>query len=135
MIRPGSYVLFMTFDRDVELRIGALGDIVLESGTYCYVGSARNGLDQRIARHLRKEKKIRWHIDNLTIAADSIEAYESIDLEECRLRNMAESSGLRPSVKGFGCSDCRCSTHLLTSDEGSKDSFISYAGLKFHGWS
>jgi Uncharacterized conserved protein len=118
-MRYGTYVLFIHFDDPKEMTVGALGAIRFH-GDLCYIGSAMNGLDQRISRHLSKDKKIHWHIDNITVAADSIEAFESPSYDECGLRRKAEEAGMIPAVKGFGCSDCRCDTHLLRSDEKSR---------------
>ena len=49
-VRKGTYVLFLTFSEPFEGDVGRLGRIYLEPGTYCYVGSAMGGLDQRISR-------------------------------------------------------------------------------------
>ncbi len=121
--------MFMTFFRDVRTDVGALGSVTIRKGEYCYIGSAKNGLDQRIARHMSKDKKIHWHIDHLTIIADVIEAFDTVSMEECELRKAAGSSGMVPAVKGFGCSDCRCDTHLLMSDGVSKRRFIEDCSL------
>ena len=127
-MRSGIYVLFIRFDTPKDIKAGALGTIRFQDD-YCYIGSAMNGLDQRISRHLSKEKKIHWHIDNLTVAADKIEAFESPSCDECGLRRKAEEAGMIPAVKGFGCSDCRCDTHLLISDERSRTELIENEGL------
>lgn len=129
MIRRGSYALFMVFRKDMNITAGALGEITVGKGEYCYIGSAKNGLDQRLRRHFSKEKKIHWHIDNLTIVADSMEAFDTGSAEECDLRIKAEDSGMTPFAKGFGCSDCGCDTHLLVSDPRSKEHFIRTCGL------
>jgi len=125
----GIYALFVTFAEDRTIEVGALGTLSFESGEYCYIGSAMNGLEHRIRRHLSSNKKIRWHIDFLTVSADSAEAYFSENGEECGLRYAAERCGMRPAIKGFGCSDCRCDTHLMISDKGSKERFVTAAGL------
>jgi Uri superfamily endonuclease len=84
-----------------------------------------NGLEQRIRRHLSEEKKIHWHIDNLTVIADAMEAYVSLEpIKECALAKMAAESGCVPAAKGFGCSDCRCGTHLFITDERSKKELL-----------
>jgi len=127
-MRSGIYVLFIRFDTPKDVKVGVLG-VIRFHGDYCYVGSAMNGLDQRISRHLSKEKKIHWHIDNITVVADSIEAFESYSKDECGLRRNAESSGMIPAVKGFGCSDCRCDTHLLRSDKKSRAELIENGSL------
>ena len=100
-------------------------------GTYCYVGSAMGGLDQRVSRHISREKKVRWHIDRLTLAADSVDAYVSYPdfIGECTLASMAEACGMVPFADGFGCSDCRCRTHLFRADPDSIARLIREAGL------
>jgi Uncharacterized conserved protein len=123
-MRSGTYVLFIRFDSPKDVRVGALGTIRFH-GDYCYIGSAMNGLDQRISRHLSKEKKIHWHIDNITVTADMTEAFESSSCDECGLRRKAEDAGMIPAVKGFGCSDCRCDTHLLIADRKSRTELIT----------
>ena len=131
MIRKGTYVIFMSFDKDIHVDIGSLGSVVLRAGEYCYVGSAMGGLDQRIERHLSKSKSLHWHIDRLTIIADKMEVYESFPdyVQECRLSSMAGEARCMPVLKGFGCSDCRCDTHLFMVDTISKRRFIVSAGL------
>jgi Uri superfamily endonuclease len=132
MKRKGTYVLFITLGAAVETEVGALGIIRFDPGTYAYVGSAMGGLDQRLSRHLRKDKAIRWHIDRLTIVADSMEAYESFPdpVPECELARMAAECGMAPAVKGFGCSDCGCPTHLFRVEGPSKDALVARAGLR-----
>ena len=118
MIRKGTYVLFLRFSKDVETEVGSLGTVRLGAGDYCYVGSAMGGLDQRLSRHLSHDKRIRWHIDRLTIICDDMCAYEheGTDLPECVLAEKIGSIGNTPVVKGFGCSDCDCQTHLFRVD-------------------
>jgi len=117
MIRKGTYILIFDMPA-VRINIGALGTADIREGTYCYVGSAMNGLDQRIGRHLSPKKKIRWHIDRLTTRCDKIEAYEAVPSQtsECGLGKIVLECGGSAAVKGFGCSDCRCPTHLFFLD-------------------
>ena len=130
-VRKGTYVLFLRFSSPFEGEVGSLGTVRLEPGEYCYIGSAMGGLDQRLRRHLSKEKRIRWHIDRLTLAAESMEAYESYPdpVPECTLARMAEDSGCTPASDGFGCSDCSCRTHLFSVDPGSKSELIKRASI------
>ncbi len=118
MIRKGTYVLFLRFPEGAEAEVGSLGRIVLEVGDYCYVGSAMGGLDQRLSRHLSHEKKKRWHIDYLTTVCDDMCAYEheGTDITECSVSELIASNGGVSAVRGFGCSDCRCQTHLFRVD-------------------
>lgn len=69
-VRRGTYVLTVRLDSPRTVRAGALGELRFDAGTYLYAGSAMGGLDQRISRHLSKEKTIRWHIDSLTMVCD-----------------------------------------------------------------
>ncbi len=134
--RKGTYALFLTFANDVTVTVGALGPHFFRAGTYCYVGSAMGGLDQRVSRHLARTKRIRWHIDYLTTVCDSSEAWESYPdpVDECELARMAEECGGIPEMDGFGCSDCGCRTHLFRMEDGASLELVSRAGLeRFQG--
>ena len=61
----GIYVLIIQVGEDISVDVGALGERVFEKGLYAYVGSAQANLEQRVKRHLRREKKKFWHIDYL----------------------------------------------------------------------
>lgn len=132
MIRKGTYILIITLGADADIGVGSLGTLHFDAGTYCYVGSAMGGLDQRLSRHLSRTKTVRWHIDRLTLAADGISAYESFPdyVPECRLADMAKDCGMIPVHPGFGCSDCRCSTHLFKTDDDSLLSLVDMTGLE-----
>lgn len=129
--RKGTYALFLAFDSPFSATVGSLGLLGFDSGTYCYTGSAMGGLDQRLRRHLSKEKKVRWHIDHLTMRADSMEAWESYPdfIGECDLAYEALRLGMIPVHKGFGCSDCRCRTHLFLVPEGVRETFLDACHL------
>ena len=131
-IRRGTYVLLLDFFAPRDIGVGSLGILHFSPGRYCYVGSAMGGLDQRLSRHLRKVKTIRWHIDNLTVSADHCEAWESYPdfIEECSLAHKAEECGMMPVHPGFGCSDCHCRTHLFLAAGDSADRLISSCSLE-----
>ena len=133
MIRKGTYILIFDMP-DIRIEAGALGTIDICEGTYCYAGSAMNGLDQRIGRHLSKKKKIHWHIDHLTTECGRIEAYEAVppEITECMLGRIVLESGGAGIVKGFGCSDCRCRTHLFLLDRESEERLRSDPRLTPH---
>ena len=72
-------------------------------------------------RHLRVlqgiESTRRWHIDYLLPQTDFLEVFitkTTLDLE-CRIASMI-AERLR-SVKGFGCSDCTCLSHLHYAED------------------
>ena len=58
----GSYVLLIEIGQEKEIQIGSIGNIYFKKGFYAYIGSALNGLEQRIERHIRKDKRFHWHI-------------------------------------------------------------------------
>jgi len=132
MIRKGTYVLIITFGADADIDVGALGSLHFPKGRYCYVGSAMGGLDQRVSRHIRRDKNVKWHADYLTVRADSVEAFESYPdfIPECEIARIAEASGMEPSYKGFGCSDCDCPTHLFRVTDGSLRSLLDSSGMR-----
>jgi Uri superfamily endonuclease len=135
MIRKGTYILFITFSEDKDVFVGSLGECHLERGTYCYVGSAMGGIDQRVGRHLSSTKGIRWHIDRLTMISDYMEAYISYPdfIPECDLARLAKGCGAVSVIKGFGCSDCHCQTHLfMITDEAKEMTIINAKLVPFH---
>lgn len=95
------------------MNVGVLGRVKMERGYYVYVGSAFNSLEARIRRHLSGDKRIHWHVDYLlahenTVIEDVIFTADERRLE-CLISRGLENQG---SVNGFGCSDCRCKSHL-----------------------
>ena len=109
----GVYVLVIEVSKDVDLVIGSLGRIRFFRGLYAYVGSAQNGLEKRIGRHLSDDKKIFWHVDYLLDCAKVARVFyrEGSKSFECAIaRKLCETAH---EVAGFGCSDCRCGAHLF----------------------
>jgi Uri superfamily endonuclease len=107
-----TYQLFIVVERPLRLRIGRLGMFALEAGRYVYTGSARRGIEARVARHLRRRKRRHWHIDYLLAAHGvRIVTVHRSALTECAANQSAD--GTIP-VPGFGASDCRagCGAHL-----------------------
>ncbi len=133
-VRKGTYLLFVTFLRKTNITVGALGPHTFSRGTYCYVGSAMGGLDQRLRRHLAHEKNLKWHIDYLTTVCSTSEAWESYPdfLPECDLAALAERCGAIPEMPGFGCSDCGCKTHLFKVNRIVKRKIIAESLVKRH---
>ncbi|MDI9646355.1 MAG: DUF123 domain-containing protein [Archaeoglobales archaeon] len=105
-----SYVLIMFCDSPSKLKVGSLGILSFKDGYYYYVGSANCGM-HRIKRHFKKDKKKRWHIDYITPAMQIVGAIILKDIE-CRV---AEKFKGFERIKGFGCSDCSCDSHLFYS--------------------
>ncbi|TET29303.1 MAG: GIY-YIG nuclease family protein [Candidatus Heimdallarchaeota archaeon] len=117
----GTYLLFLFIQRNISLTIGALGSNLFQQGNYIYVGSALGpgGLEKRIARHLKQEKKIFWHIDYLLRNKFvKILAYGEILSDykiECNVINQIIGIFYEKSliINNFGSSDCNCKSHLL----------------------
>ena len=115
----GIYCLIIKVNKTIEVKIGALGSIVFKKGIFVYAGSAQNNLRKRVERHKSKEKKMRWHIDYLLAnphaEIERVFYKESCKDEECRIA--LELSKCEESIKGFGCSDCSCKSHLFRVDK------------------
>jgi Uri superfamily endonuclease len=111
----GSYILSIRLRYDREIKIGKLGEILFKRGLYLYVGSALNNLEKRIQRHLRNNKKIHWHIDFLLRKSkiEKIYYYETNFDKECEIAENIKKISI--SIPGFGCSDCKCKSHLFFS--------------------
>jgi len=111
----GCYILIARIDKNSRLKVGKLGLISFNKGYYAYVGSALNGLEQRVNRHLRKNKKIFWHIDYLLrkTIIKNIFYKQSAKREECKFAKELEKHF--KIIKDFGATDCRCRSHLFYS--------------------
>ena len=114
----GSYILLIELTEEQTIGIGSLNTVKFPRGCYAYVGSAMNGLESRVSRHLRSNKKIYWHIDYLLQRAfiSNTVLCETEKRAECTI---AQALGHQfDSVPGFGSSDCKCKSHLfLAADE------------------
>jgi Uri superfamily endonuclease len=119
MVSRGVYCLCIAVDEDIDVEVGALGVTVLPRGLYVYIGSALNGLETRILRHVETSRGLRkvtrWHIDYLLrepdVHIESVYLRVTDERVECTLAREVSSRG--EPVRGFGCSDCRCTSHLF----------------------
>ena len=109
----------MELVKDIEIRIKK-EDVFLKRGSYIYVGSAfgAGGLSSRIHRHLRRDKKQHWHIDQVTskdiCQFHGVVAFTNEKIE-CEIANSLSKNGEITPIKDFGNSDCRenCISHFL----------------------
>ena len=101
--------------KDINPKIGALGKIPFKKGKYAYVGSAQNSIEKRVSRHFSNKKKLKWHIDFLIANPDTKltkAVYKKAGKDqECRTADFLKK--YEEPVKGFGCSDCKCYSHLF----------------------
>lgn len=111
----GTYCLIIELNEKSHIKVGSIGVLNLKKGFYIYVGSALNSLESRVKRHLSSEKKIHWHIDYLLkdYNANIKEVLFSIGPQkiECSLAEYLSNKG--EEILDFGCSDCKCNSHLI----------------------
>lgn len=117
----GVYCLLIRLKKNSAVDVGSLGRLSFEKGNYIYVGSAMNGLENRIARHfqlkaekprakrkdLRKEKKLHWHIDYILASKNAkieqVFIKETSDKkEECAAAGKVASAGFAVKNSGAG---------------------------------
>jgi len=114
----GVYCLILACDRPCTITIGAQGPTKFKKGWYLYMGSALgSGGLSRVTRHIRffheQYRKPKWHIDYL-MAADEITLTSVICAKtEDRLECVLAKNIGGDRVEKFGCSDCRCDSHLF----------------------
>jgi sugar fermentation stimulation protein A len=111
----GSYLLIFYNDQPFKKNIGSVGEREFKQGYYVYVGSAMQALDKRIKRHLRKSKKVRWHLDYISPGYMKIEKVYPIRrqdrVEEALARGLLEICD--DYVMGFGASDSELPSHFF----------------------
>jgi len=122
-----TYVLHMKLPKERRITIGKAGQYIFEPGHYFYIGSARNNLDNRIARHHRKTKKKFWHIDYLLEHTKINTTYTS-HLTEDQLVRIFEIVCQVP-IKGFGASDSDRCAHLFYSRGAIDQAILPYTVL------
>jgi len=73
-------------------------------------------LRSRIQRHLRKEKKLFWHIDYFLKYGKIVDVflYPENGKSECEINQIVMSQkNAKIIMPKFGSSDCRCKAHLV----------------------
>jgi Uri superfamily endonuclease len=93
-----------------------LGEVSFKKGDYIYIGSAKGCLEARLQRHLKKEKRIFWHIDYLLKdeRTQISKIWMILKSIECETAEVFYRNPFTEIVrKGFGSSDCKCETHLF----------------------
>lgn len=129
----GTYCLCIKNKKEKKIKIGALGSLDFPIGYYIYIGSAFHSLIPRLNRHIKTSKGnhhvTHWHIDYFLKEKDvqiqSIFIIEKKDRLECKIAAKVSKHG-KP-VSHFGCSDCKCPSHLFIVN-GCK--FLEKIGLK-----
>ena len=132
-VLKGVYVLIIQVDEDTDVNVGAIGRLTFKKGLYAYVGSAQNNLEQRVKRHIRKEKRRFWHVDYFldNEATKVVEVFQqqADKTEECAIAKVIGERG--ESIDDFGSSDCSCKSHLFRiRDYGFLQEFMQVLGVK-----
>lgn len=137
--KSGTYALVLRSFKRTSAQIGRRGRLDIVPGYYIYVGSAfgPGGVRARVSRHFQKSKLKHWHIDYLREHTDPVFVWyscEPVRLEHRWAQAISEMEETSP-VKGFGCSDCGCLTHLLAlENEPSLSRFRSAVGGPVETW-
>lgn len=109
---PTTYQLHILVTKRVVITVGKLGPCDFPAGEYIYTGTAKKTIESRIARHLRRLKTLRWHIDYL-LAAPEVEIIGVARRlgPECTINQRTLGEIIVPR---FGATDCRngCGSHL-----------------------
>ena len=113
----GTYVLVLSSPRTARIAVGKRLRVTLDAGCYLYAGSAfgPGGLDARLRRHQHGVGRRHWHVDYLRAATTFVGAIVDRGSERREHQWAAElkACGDYATIPGFGCSDCRCTTHLF----------------------
>jgi len=129
----GTYCLCIKVEDVIIIKVGALGDIKFPKGSYTYVGSALNSLIPRLERHLKHSRGehdvTHWHIDYILkdpgVSMESIYMNDNGEKRECLMAAQVAEHG--EAVPRFGCSDCKCVSHLYRVESFG---FLEKIGLK-----
>jgi Uri superfamily endonuclease len=111
----GVYALLIQVPMQKTIRIGRLGPVSFDQGVHVYIGSALNSLEGRISRHFRTEKQKHWHVDFLLAGTGikllGVATRRTRRKLECSISQAVQKRALS-STRRFGCSDCKCDSHL-----------------------
>jgi Uri superfamily endonuclease len=118
--KPGTYYLHLMMPVAVQIQVGRMGFIPIQSGHYIYCGSALGpgGLRARLGRHLSGTGRLHWHIDWLRREAAVFGCgylLGAVNMECIWARDLLALPETQTLVPGFGASDCRlaCPSHLV----------------------
>ncbi len=118
----GIYILEIKANHPFYLSSKIFKNREMPSGYYYYVGSAQKNLYSRVSRHIKKKKKVHWHIDQITTLniTDVKNVYLFMDQGknfECELvKDLVKRTDMDYAIDNFGNSDSKqCKSHLLYS--------------------
>ncbi|RZN37739.1 MAG: GIY-YIG nuclease family protein [Methanosarcinales archaeon] len=125
----GIYTLILQLHDDVTREVGRLGVLHLKRGFYAYTGSARGtGGFKRINRHINvlsgKNTTQHWHIDYLLPKTTFRCAVISPTNQNLECTIAKQIGATCEPIKGFGCTDCSCTSHLHFTDKHKHDQML-----------
>ena len=121
----GTYSLVIETTKPIRVRFGRLGSARVAAGYYVYTGSALGkgalSLERRLGRHIRRAKKVHWHVDYLTARDECVVRAGAFVKSRRRLEclvneRIGKSVGVRILHPRLGATDCRCQSHLMRAD-------------------
>lgn len=110
----GTYIILFHRKKGDFIRVGKLGELFFRRGYYAYVGSAfgPGGVKSRLKHHIGAKRTCHWHIDYLDpVVKEAWVSLGGLNLEHEWADALHRIS--QGSIPGFGCSDCRCRSHLF----------------------
>jgi Uri superfamily endonuclease len=72
----------------------------------------KNGLCNRVGRHIRSNKPSKWHVDYLKLPVREVWVSGFGSRLECEWASTLKAV-ISVNVIGFGCTDCKCQSHLF----------------------
>jgi len=120
-VTGGTYTLVLERTSGGTVEVGALGAVPFPAGWYAYTGSALgSGGFSRVDRHRSvaagDHDARHWHVDYLLgdrgTSVDTV-VTTAADIECAVARQVTDATA---AVPDFGCSDCRCRSHLARAD-------------------
>jgi Uri superfamily endonuclease len=114
----GSYILILHLEHTNTISVGKRRKWCFPAGYFAYVGSALGpgGLASRLKHHICSTASPHWHIDYLRPGTRLIELWISEfpgHLEHQWAAFLYQFHKTVRIFKGFGCSDCKCPSHLF----------------------
>ena len=116
--QKGTYLFLFLLKEDLKVKTLGRRKFLLPKGVYVYVGSAfgSGGIEARVKRHLRRDKKLHWHLDWVTTSKkfhflDYVPFYNR--RWECKIASFLQKLEIFEPVEGFGSTDCGCPSHLF----------------------
>ena len=114
----GTYLFIFLLKGDLKIETRGGRRFFLPKGVYIYVGSAfgSGGIEVRVKRHLKRDKKLHWHLDWVTTS----EEFQFLDCVpfynlrwECKIASFLQGLEIFEPIEGFGSTDCSCPSHLF----------------------